>query len=63
MVKMYHRPGILIRWLRRCPECGMAGGLQICHTERSITGVHRDYACKECGYTSQAWKPSDAAKF
>jgi len=63
MVKIYHRPGILIRWFRRCPECGALGGLQLCHTERSFTGVHRDYACQKCGHQLQDWKPTDAVKF
>jgi len=63
MVKIYHRPGILIRWFRRCPECGTLGGLQLCHTEHSIGGIHTDYECRKCGEKLQDWRPSDAVKF
>jgi len=63
MVKIHHRPGILIRWFHRCPECGTLGGLQVCGTERSISGVHTDYKCRKCGEKLQDWKPSDAVKF
>jgi len=40
---MTHRPGILIRWFHRCPECRQWFGLKMLKTSRNISGVHRDY--------------------
>lgn len=63
MVHIHHRPGVLIRWFHRCPECGRLGALQCTRTERSISGLHKDYLCRKCGHKLQDWNPADVVEF
>ncbi len=54
---------ILVRLLRRCPECEKVGSLRVIQSSDGIDGRRRDYTCHKCGARMQDWKPSNAVKF
>jgi len=63
MAHKYQGKGWMLRWLRRCPECGGWLALRTISSEHDpVTDRQRKYKCRKCDAWIEDWKPSEHIK-